>query len=180
MVFLTRKYLFGLEKLRLHLGAYLSEYGTTINYPSAPKSAFMMPVCSVYCFTVLKPGRHYRRQESRLSVFHTRCLRSIPGVTWKEKLPNEELFKITKPQPLSSRLKFIRLRWAGHVTRMEPHRLPRSILYGALEQGDRPAGRPKLRFKDVLRDLVDFQSPPGHGHSWRVTDPAGGLCCTKG
>lgn len=102
----------------------------------------------------------YRRQESRLSAFHTRCLRSILGVTWKDKLSNEELFKITKSQPLSSRLKFIRLRWAGHITRMEPHRLPRSIFYGALEQGDRPVGRPRLRFKDVLkRDLIDFQIP---------------------
>ena len=28
------------------------------------------------------------------------------------------------------------------------------------EKGDRPVGRPKLRFKDVLkRDLVDFQIP---------------------
>ena len=138
-----------------------------------------MPVCLVYCFTVLKRGRRTGRQESRLSAFHTRCLRSILGVTWKDKLPNEELFRITKPQPLSSRLKFIRLRWAGHVTRMESHQIPRSILYRVLENGDRPVRRPKLCFKDVFkRDLVDFNTPTrswpplaSHRSSWRSWPP---------
>lgn len=57
-------------------------------------------------------------------------------------------------------MKFTRLRWAGHVIRMESHRIPRSILYGAPEQEIRPVGRPRLRFNDVMkRDLADFQIP---------------------
>ena len=102
-----------------------------------------------------------------MSPFHS-------GSHLESKLPNEELFRITKSQPLSSRLKFIRLRWAGHVTRMESHRFPRSILYGVLKNWDRPIGHPKLRFKDVLkRDLVDFNIPTrswpllaSHRSSW--------------
>ena len=172
---LTQKSLCGFEECFYIWTTFPSVYGITHTFPSAPKSASMMPVCLVYCFTVLKRGRRTGRQESRLSAFHTRCLRSILGVTWKDKLPNEELFRITKPQPLSSRLKFIRLRWAGHVTRMESHQIPRSILYRVLENGDRPVRRPKLCFKDVFkRDLVDFNTPTrswpplaSHRSSWR-------------
>jgi len=108
----------------------------------------------------------YRPQESRLSAFHTRNLRFIIGKTWEDKMTNEELFKITNSGPLSSRLKFIRLRWAGQVNRMPPSRIPHSILHGVLEEGTRHIGRPKLRFKDVLkRDLVDFGIQP---ESWTV------------
>jgi len=43
------------------------------------------------------------------------------------------------------------LRWAGHVVRMDPSRLPRIMLYSELDQGTRPHGRPKLRYKDQLK-----------------------------
>ena len=35
-----------------------------------------------------------------------------------------------------------RLRWLGHVRRMEDGRLPKDILYGQLTSGARPVGRP--------------------------------------
>ncbi|KAK3880144.1 hypothetical protein Pcinc_015345 [Petrolisthes cinctipes] len=44
-----------------------------------------------------------------------------------------------------------RLRWAGHVQRMEPFRLPKIMLYGELANGTRPRGAPKLRYKDQLK-----------------------------
>jgi len=106
----------------------------------------------------------YRPQESKLSAFHTRNLRFILGKTWEDKMTNEELFSATGSGPLSSRLKYIRLRWAGHVNRMPSHRIPHMLLHGVLAQGTRHIGRPRLRFKDVLkRDLRDFDIRP---ESW--------------
>ena len=47
-----------------------------------------------------------------------------------------------------------RLRWLGHVKRMDPGRIPKDILYGELAEGTRQTGRPHLRFKDICkRDL---------------------------
>ena len=43
------------------------------------------------------------------------------------------------------------LRWAGHVSRMEDHRLPKIVLYGELSTGHRERGAPKKRFKDSLK-----------------------------
>ena len=47
-----------------------------------------------------------------------------------------------------------RLRWLGHVRRMEDGCIPKDILYGELALGRRTTGRPHLRYKDVcIRDM---------------------------
>lgn len=47
-----------------------------------------------------------------------------------------------------------RLRWLGHVTRMDDSPIPKNMLFGELASGTRPTGRPALRYKDVCkRDL---------------------------
>ncbi|KAI5645187.1 hypothetical protein NE865_02735 [Phthorimaea operculella] len=54
-------------------------------------------------------------------------------------------------------LKQRRLRWLGHVYRMEPSRLPRCVLLGAVANAKRGVGRPMLRFKDCAkRDMAAF------------------------
>ena len=53
-----------------------------------------------------------------------------------------------------TQLKQRRMRWLGHVMRMDYGRIPKDLLYGELVQAKRPTGRPQLRFKDVCkRDL---------------------------
>ena len=39
-----------------------------------------------------------------------------------------------------------RLRWAGHVVRMEDSHLPKGIFYGQLANAERPVGLPNLRY----------------------------------
>ena len=47
-----------------------------------------------------------------------------------------------------------RLRWLGHVRRMEDGRIPKDILYSELDKGKRTTGRPHPRYNDVCkRDL---------------------------
>ena len=43
------------------------------------------------------------------------------------------------------------LRWAGHVSRLEDHRLPNIVTFGELSSGHRDRGAPKKRFKDNLK-----------------------------
>lgn len=40
-----------------------------------------------------------------------------------------------------------RLRWLGHVSRMEDERPVKVLLFGELNDGKRPFGRPKIRYK---------------------------------
>ena len=46
------------------------------------------------------------------------------------------------------------MRWISHVRRVDDGRIPKGIMFGKLKEGKRKRGRPKLRYKDVVkRDL---------------------------
>ncbi len=96
----------------------------------------------------------YTWQERRLNSFHLRCLRRILGITWQGRVPNTEVLAQAKKFSMHALLSQRRLRWLGHVCRMQDGRIPKDIMYGELASGTRPTGRPALRYKDVCkRDL---------------------------
>ena len=96
----------------------------------------------------------YSKQENRLESFHMRCLRRILGITWEDKLTNNFVLEKCNMLSIHSLLCQRRLRWLGHVRRMNDGRIPKDMLYGELATGHRSVGRPVLRYKDVCkRDL---------------------------
>ena len=46
------------------------------------------------------------------------------------------------------------LRWLGHASRMENGRPVKALLYGKLDKGICPVGRPKLRYKDTCKSAL--------------------------
>ena len=77
---------------------------------------------------VVKLGHFTLREEHRLRVFENRVLRRIfgpkrDGVTgeWR-KFHNEELNDLYSSPNIVRLIKSIRMRWAGHVARMEEGR----------------------------------------------------------
>ena len=100
------------------------------------------------------------KQEKRLNSFHLRCLRKILNIKWQDKVPNTEVLKKSHIHSIQTTLRERRLRWLGHIKRMDDHRLPKQVLYGELKEGSRSRGRPKLRFKDLCKSsLKDFGLP---------------------
>ncbi|KAI8510155.1 hypothetical protein Bbelb_125830 [Branchiostoma belcheri] len=93
----------------------------------------------------------YSHQERRLNAFHMRCLRRILGISWKDRVPNKDVLAQAGMTSMYALLSQRRLRWLGHVSRMDDGRIPKDVLYGELATGARPAGRPVLRYKDVLK-----------------------------
>ena len=64
-----------------------------------------------------------------------------------------------------------RLRWLGHVRRMDDGRIPKDI-YGELALGRRTTGHPHLRYKDVcVRDMkaVDIDTMSWEGLAYDRT-----------
>ena len=61
------------------------------------------------------------------------------------------------------------MRWMGHVARMPDERPEKTLLYGVLGEGSRRVGRPLLRYKDTLKDILKRGAALG---TWRqiVTD----------
>ena len=102
----------------------------------------------------------YAAQEKRLNVFHLRCLRRILSISWQDHITNSAVLERAGIPSIYTLLRQRRLRWIGHVHRMDEGRIPKQLLYGELAQGKRPVGRPKLRFKDVVkRDMQAIGLP---------------------
>jgi hypothetical protein len=90
------------------------------------------------------------REEHRLRVIENRVLRGIFGPkrdevigSWR-KLHNEELYNLYCLPSIIRIMKSRRMRWAGHVARMDDKRNPCRILMGKVE-GKTPLGRPRHR-----------------------------------
>jgi hypothetical protein len=81
---------------------------------------------------------------------------------WK-RLHNEELHDLYRSPNIVRVIKSRRLRWAGHVVRMEEGRSAFKILTGK-PTGNRPLGRPKLRCEnDIRMDLKEIGINRGIG-----------------
>ena len=71
-------------------------------------------------------------------------------------------------------IKSRRMRWAGHVARMEEERGVHKIFVGKPE-GKRPLGRPRHRWEDSIKiDLQEVERVVGTGWSWLRIGTVGG------
>ena len=95
-----------------------------------------------------------------------RSIRRILGICWRDKVTNADVWSRAGLPTMYTLLRQRRLRWLGHVCRMEDGRIPKDILYVELAMGRRTTGRPHLRYKDVcVRDMkaVDIDTMPWEG-----------------
>ena len=109
------------------------------------------------------------REERRLRVFENRVLRRVFGLKRDEvtgerrKLHNEELSDLYSLPNILRVVKSRRMRWAGHVARMEEGRGVYRVLVGKPE-GKRPLRRPRRRWEDNI--MMDLQEVEGDCGDW--------------
>jgi hypothetical protein len=102
-------------------------------------------------------------------VFENRVLRRIFGPRRDEvkgewiKLHNGELRNLYSSPDIIRQIKSRRMRWAGHVARMEEGRNVYRVLVGKPE-GRRPLGRPRRRWEDRIK--MDFEEIGWGGVEW--------------
>ena len=68
------------------------------------------------------------KQEHSLSAFHMRSLRRILGITSQDKVTNTSVLDRARVPSMYSLLKQRRLRWLGHLVRMEDGTIPKDLL----------------------------------------------------
>ena len=114
--------------------------------------------------TVVRPVATYgsetwtltKSDENSLRIFERKILRKIygpvqEGDTWRIRY-NEELNRSIKGKDIVKFIKAQRIRWLGHVKRMEAGARPRRMMEGRLFTGRRK-GRPHLRW---MVDVVAY------------------------
>jgi len=90
-------------------------------------------------------------EERALAVFERKILRKIDGPVKENELlrirRNDELEALIKGENNVRFIKCQRIRWLGHIERMQDTAIPKKMLYGKL-YATRRRGRPKMRWLD--------------------------------
>ena len=93
------------------------------------------------------------KQARRLERFHQKCLRSICRIKWYHKIPDFEILDRCQIFSLQSLLDRNKLRWTGHVIRMDESRTPKILLYGRVDKGASRQGN-HLTFLNSVKSLL--------------------------
>ena len=96
------------------------------------------------------------KQEKKLDATDRKIMRRILNIRWSQKMTNIELYNITKLEPMSSFVTKMRLKWLGHVLRFEDNNVVKQLLYWKPDGSNRPVGRPKFRFHDIVKKDAKF------------------------
>ena len=103
----------------------------------------------------LKPGNQQRYEAS--GHFWKEVYRRILGPVYDSEkeywriLTNKEIYAWVKKPTITETIRLNRLRWFGHVQRMEENRIPKRVLYMNLG-ATRLRGRPRNRWQDKVQE----------------------------
>ncbi|KAI5754231.1 hypothetical protein M8J77_006965 [Diaphorina citri] len=100
-----------------------------------------------------------KKDKSRIQAAEMKFLRSIAGKTRRDRIRNDDIRRMLQMESLEERMRKGRLRWYGHMKRMNCERLPKKM-YEMRMEGMRPRGRPRYRYSDVIR--ADIQRKQGN------------------
>jgi exonuclease III len=90
----------------------------------------------------------------KLEAAHHKWQRRILGVVWRDKVSNELVRRQTGMAKLEEMIAKRRLKWLGHVHRMDDNRVTKQALKWSPTDGKRKRGRPRKNWKaTVLEDL---------------------------
>ena len=127
----------------------------------------------------------YQRHARKLNHFHTVCLRKLLKIKWQDKIPDTEVLERASMPSIHTLLMKNQIRWAGHLTRMPDHRLPKRIFYSELRCGKRSQGGQRKRFKDTLKISLNafgihhdtWEAAARDRNSWRASLRKGAVIC---
>ena len=92
-----------------------------------------------------------KRLEQLLRSCDSRMLRYMANIRWEDRISNEEVLHKCRLQEISSVLRKQRLRWFGHVKRMEENSILRRAMNLQLN-GRKPVGRPKKTWQACIKE----------------------------
>ncbi|KAI5752846.1 hypothetical protein M8J77_021025 [Diaphorina citri] len=110
---------------------------------------YFVPIITYASETWVMKGK----DESRLQAAEMRFVRSMLGKTRRDRIRNEVCRNLAGVEKVQERIERTRLKWYGHMQRMENVSIPKQMFNLELN-GRRRRGRPRLRWKDMInRDI---------------------------
>ena len=100
---------------------------------------------------------------AKIQTFMNRCLRQILKLRWQDKVPNIELWRKARQEPIGVQIRRRKWRWVGHTLRKAHTNVTRQALEWN-PQGKRKRGRPRQTWR---RSLLEELKPIGM--SWEMS-----------
>uniref|UniRef100_A0A8D8R0B7 Endonuclease-reverse transcriptase n=1 Tax=Cacopsylla melanoneura TaxID=428564 RepID=A0A8D8R0B7_9HEMI len=107
------------------------------------------------------------KDESRIQASEMKFIRSIVGKTRRDRIRNEEIRRSVDVEKLQDKIERSRLKWYGHMQRMNEERIPKNIFNQQIE-GRRRRGRPRMRWRDMIERHTEKRRRPKEGHGRRI------------
>ena len=109
--------------------------------------------------TVIRPVLMYgaevwtvrKKEERLLETTEMRMLRRIRGVTLRDRMRSADIRRELGVERITSKIRTARLRWFGHVKRMDEDTWVKRVMEMEVE-GRRARGRPTMRWMDNIRE----------------------------
>ena len=121
-----------------------------------------------------------KKQINCLEKFHQTTLRKIARIRWFHKVTNYEVLSRCNIDSLQSMIDTARLRWTGHVVRMNNDRIPKALLYGRLATGKPKRGNHNTYLNNVKATLracsinsTQLENLASDRNHWRATSRIG-------
>jgi hypothetical protein len=97
-----------------------------------------------------------QRNGKQMNIFESEVFRRILGPVYENEkenwiLTSKEIYAIVKKPTITETIRLNRLRWFGHVQRMEENSITKRVLYMNFET-TRLIGRPRNRWQDEVRE----------------------------
>ena len=123
------------------------------DFYSEYNSAIFANICDL---TASETWELTKRDKKQMNIFEKKVYRIILGPVYDNEkenwriLTNKEIYARVKKPTITETIRSNRLRWFGHVQRMEGNIIPKRILYMNLGT-TRLRGRPRNRWQDEVR-----------------------------
>jgi len=121
-----------------------------ISQPSVP-----LPLLyTILLYLIIPPHLHHFSSPlnpSLSSKINHRCTKFILGVSWKDKVTNEEVRARTGQQSILNTLSGRRLRWLGHTIRMDHRGITHQALYWEVPGFKRGPGRSRTNWRGIVK-----------------------------
>ena len=119
-------------------------------------SAKRQIINSIFTPTLCYQSQTWTLSKSHLRKINTcemRCLRRAANLTIRDRVRNADIRKTVGSTPCATFIERQKIKWFGHVVRMQHHQLP-SLALHQRSSATRPRGRPRRKWIDDIKDIV--------------------------
>ena len=111
--------------------------------------AVVLPTSLYGCET----GTCYRIHLKKLDQFHLRCLRRLLGISWEDRVTNQEVLHRSSTPGVEVLITKVQFRWTGNIMRMKDSYLPKEIFCSEMACGTHRQGGKQSATKTPSRIL---------------------------